>query len=186
MQVARKIFEIQSSLQGNRPEIDYEKNSKIDWLLVSECLDRTKPASEYLSINISIDNSEALEWDYYRCSGTFGLFSERAVDLLGNNAFQDFELVPAAVNSQRYFFLKCLKKTDCLDRDASVYVPFDDPIRLMTIQKYVFKLQKIRAERIFCIPEYKAIYCSQVIEHTISKPLKGFKLVEIFSKETRT
>jgi hypothetical protein len=181
MQVAKKIFEIQSSLEETRPEIDYEKNSQIDWLLASECLDGTKPASEYLSININIDNSDALEWDYYGCPGTFGLFSEKAVHVLGDNAFQDYQLFPAKINSQSYFFPKCLKKTDCLDRDASTYVPFDDPIRLMTIQKYVFNLEKIDVGRIFCIPEYKAIYCSQEIESTISKQLKGFRLVEIFS-----
>jgi hypothetical protein len=181
MQVAKKIFEILPSLEKARPEIDYEKNSKTDWLLASECLDGSKPVTECPSIDLSIDHSEALEWDYYGCPGTLGLFSGKAVHVLGGNAFQGFQLVPAKINSQSYFFLKCFKKTDCFDRAASTYVPFDDPIRLMTIQKYAFKLEKIDTKRLFCIPEYKSIYCSDEVQSLISKQLRGFRLVEVFS-----
>jgi hypothetical protein len=181
MQPATKVFEIRTSLESGRPEIDFElsENAQIDWGFVGQVLEGSRPIQDYSTIHISVQHPEATDWDFYSCAGTFGIFSQKVVDLIGADAFNNFELIPAQVNGKGYFFLKCIKRIDCFDRDKAEFIPFDgEPIKIMTIQKYMFKLDKIDAKHIFCIPENENIYCSEGHSLLFSNTLKGFRLIE--------
>jgi hypothetical protein len=181
MQTDRKIFEIRTSTEESRPEIDYElQENAIDWGLVGQCLDGRRPIEDYQIIDISVQDDKATEWDYYSCPGTFGLFSSRAVNTLGENVFKNYRLIPARINGADYFFLKCLEMLDYLDREKSVYEAFDDdPNRFITISKFSFNWEKIDQTYIFTLPEYGRIFCLEPNAGVIRNQLKGFRLLEL-------
>jgi hypothetical protein len=109
------------------------------------------------------------------------LFSQRAINTLGSDAFSDFDLLPAEINGQSYFFLKCTQRTECFDRGRAEFTTFKDGSdRIMTIHKHAFDLEALDGKNIFCIPEDESLYCSQVIAGNISNSLKGIRLIEVF------
>lgn len=175
-----KIYEIGISSEENRPEINFEIQENIDWALIDECLQGIRPISEYYLINITIDDKLSSEWDYYACPGTLGLLSNRAIQVLGKDAFENYELVPAKLNNQSFFFLKCLKRIDCIDRNNSIYESFpSNPNRFMSVQKHVFYLDNINGKHIFSLPETERLYCAEINAETIIKNLKGFQVLEL-------
>ncbi len=181
-ELTSKIFEVRTSLEDNRPEIDFEipENVKINWGLIGEYIAGSRPAQEYVPIEITVLSELATEWDFYFFAAPFGLFSARAVDIFGEKSFKNYHLFPAQINGADYFFLKCLERLDCLDKEKSVYTAFTDaPDRFMTIEKYVFDLKKIDAECFFSIPQNENLYCSQVQSRIISKQLKGIRLLDL-------
>jgi hypothetical protein len=177
-----KVFQIRTSLEESRPNIDFElPENNNNWGLLDEVLRGIRPASDYLAVHITINREKAVEWDFYSCAGTFGLFSQRAINTLGSAAFSDFDLLPAEINSQSYLFLRCTQRTECFDRGRAEFTTFKDGSdRIMTIHKHAFDLEALDEKNIFCIPEDESLYCSQVIAGNISNSLKGIRLIEVF------
>ena len=177
-----KVFEVRTSLEDNRPEIDFEipENDEINWGLIGEYIGGIKPAQEYSPIKITILNEFATEWDFYFFAAPFGMFSAKAVDILGEKSFKNYHLFPAWINGADYFFLKCLERLDYLDKEKSVYTAFTDaPDRFMIIEKYAFDLEKIDAEYFFSIPQNESLYCSQAQAKVITERLKGIRLLDL-------
>jgi hypothetical protein len=180
MTLATKIYEIGVSLEEDRPQINFEIQGKIDWALIDECLQGIRPISEYHLINIVMDNESFFEWDYYACPGTLGLWSERAIQILGKEAFENYELVPAELGNQNFFFLKCLKRLDCIDKINSIYEHLpSNPDRFMSVQKYAFHMNNIDRKYIFSLPETERLYCSEIYAQSIVENLKGFRVLEL-------
>jgi hypothetical protein len=181
-ELTSKIFEIRTSLEDNRPEIDFElpENGEINWGLIGEYIGGHRPAQEYLPIKITILDKLATEWDFYFFAAPFGMFSAKAVDVLGEKSFKNYHLFPAQINGADYFFLKCLERLDCLNKKKSVYTAFTDvPDRFMLIEKYAFDLEKIDAECFFSIPQNENLYCSQVQAKVITEKLRGIRLLNL-------
>jgi hypothetical protein len=185
MQLIEKVFIVYLTSDEMKPHMDYGLNDHIDWVLVSEYLNGTRPIEEYVPIEIKVDHPSATEWDYYACSGSYGLFSAKAVQVLGEQALKNYRLFPTKLNGDSYFLLVCANETDCLDRANSIYATFDEPSKfLLSIEKYSFFTDKIDADCIFSIPESNYMYCTQILENTINKQLQGFRLIEVFNSKT--
>lgn len=173
---------ISSTDDDFKPSIQYDQNTHVDWVLVSECLSGARPVSEYIPIEIVVNHKEANKCDFYGCSGSYGLLSKKAIDLLGDHAIDNYQALPAKLNGEDFSLLHCKEETDCFDRQNSKYIAFDEPSKfLLSIERYAFHLDKIDASCIFSIPESNRMFCSQVLATTLERQLQGFKLIELFS-----
>jgi hypothetical protein len=182
MQLVNKVYMITFTGDDSNPFIQYDMNTHIDWILVSECLNGTRSMSEYTPIEIVVKHKDANKCDFYGCSGSYGLLSKKAIDLLGDGAVENYQTLPAKLNGEDFSLLYCKKETDCFDRQNSKYVEFDEPSKfLLSIEKYAFYPDKIDANCIFSIPESNRMFCSQVLASTIENQLQGFRLIELFS-----
>jgi hypothetical protein len=103
MQPEQKIFLIYTSSDAANSFLNYEDNTYIDWLSISQFLGGAKPCSGYMPIELTVKHKKALECDFYSCSGSYGLFSARAVTTLGETALQNYQLFPVKLNGESYF-----------------------------------------------------------------------------------
>lgn len=103
MQPEQKIFLIYTSSDAANSFLNYEDNTYIDWLSISQFLGGAKPCSGYMPIELTVKHRKALQCDFYSCSGSYGLFSARAVTTLGETALQNYQLFPVKLNGESYF-----------------------------------------------------------------------------------
>lgn len=95
------------------------------------------------------------DWDYYAVGSTSGCFSRRAIEALGTYLSHCFDLLPAHLEGESYYFLHCRAPIDCLDIAASEvhYFPAPYDRDIMHINRYVFRKDILNDESIFTIPE---------------------------------
>jgi hypothetical protein len=180
----KHVYIIGSSLEDTRPEIDYTKNQNccgIDWGKIGAVLSGKLRADEYGPARKVIDDPDANNWDFYRCSGTRGLISARAASVLGTFCSQCFDLIEAYVNDSPYFFLRAIGSIDCLDRTHSEIDVFPhDSNRIMWIHRYAFHKSAIPDPCLFALSEINSLVLgTDGIEYLIRiNKLRGFQVVD--------
>ena len=97
MAVATTIYEIDSSVEEDRPWInfDHPDNARQDWMMINAIIDNQLSVEGPLPIEVTVDSPVALDWDFYLLPGTPGMISERALHLLlpfASNHFRFMEL----------------------------------------------------------------------------------------------
>ena len=176
-----KVFLIATSLENDRPKIDYTLNKKtVDWRRIGRIVDGDLPVAEYVAPHIIIPQDDALSWDYYSCSGTHGFLSSKAAEVLGLYTKDCFELLDAFVNEAKYYLMRCIATLPYLDRDKSTCVTFPDGSgKIMEIEKYVFLKHQIPDPSIFVIPEDPSrMYGTDGIAREVER-LKGLRSVDV-------
>ena len=177
-----QVFLVTPSTEEGRPCIDFtfRQNPENNWLLVDQVLRGERPAKDYPSVLILVDHPEAEAWDLYTVPGTFGLMSERAVDLLLPYASGYFQFFQAWLNRASFFFLKRRLALDCLDRERSIFVPFGSgPHAIKLIKRFCFRKECIPDPLLFSIPDTPDLFATQTIERIIREEgLRGFRLVD--------
>jgi hypothetical protein len=183
MHLTEKVFIVFFSQDDTRPFITTDSNEHIDWIALVELMEGRRPLENYAPIELAVDRPDATQFDFYKCDGRYNVFSERAVRILGDNAFKNYRLFPARINCAPYFILsRCLAEIDCFDRKNSIYVECDPPEKLMfSIAKFAFFPENIDPAYFFSIPESQYLFCSQVLAEPINRELKGFELIEVFN-----
>lgn len=179
--VTNKVFLIATSLEVDRPNIDYTLNQKtVDWRRIGRIVDGDLPLAEYVPPHIIIPQDDALSWDYYSCSGTHGFLSSKAAEVLDPHTKICFELLDAFVNEEKYYLMRCIATFPYLDREKSMCVPFPDGSgQIMEIEKYVFLKHQIPDPSIFVIPEdWSRIYGTDGIARQVES-LKGLRSVDV-------
>ncbi len=181
MKKSTDVFLFGRSVERRRPRIDFEipqNGAGFDWLRVGDVIEDERPLEDYVAPRLVVPRPDALDWHFYSdmCSG--GMLSERAANLLRPYLDQYFMLLPASINDAPYFMLKSIDSLDCLDRERSdlVYFNDNDPGRVMRVRKYVFHLNRIPDPLIFAIPEFpKRAFCTQTVRRIVTESgLKGF------------
>lgn len=167
------------SAEEERPEIDYgrpENTDGIPWLRIGYVLEGERPAADYEPLRLIVDTPDALEWDTYLVAGTNGLFSKRAVDLVGPYMAEWFEFLEATINGAPYLFPRTLGTLDCLDCEHSDVKRFDfPPHRIMHIRRFAFFKDRIPEQALFRIPEHHGLLGTEKLKTLIeSAGLKGF------------
>ncbi len=184
--LTEKVFIVYFSQGVKRPFIENDLNRHINWVELDEFTEGTRPLTDYNPIELSVDDPDATQCDYYVCDGTHNVFSAKAVNSLGDAAFKNYRLLPAKINGEPYFILsRCLAEIDCFDRKNATYVECDPPEKLMfSIAKFAFFPEKIDPAHFFSIPESRYLLCTQVLAEPINRELKGFGLIEVFNANT--
>lgn len=173
-----QVFRVRVAGGEGSPRIDTllpdNSSKKIPWGKIGKILLGKAPASEYEPIQVAVDEKGWQNWHYYPMAGTYGLFSQTLIDLIGRYMKSCFEpYLPAFVNGLKYYFLRQIGTLDCLDRKHSELIPFPhDPQRVMEIEHYRFIKAKIPDPIVFVIPEVTGILASQ----SIKKMVEGAKL----------
>jgi hypothetical protein len=194
--MSKKIYWIQQSVdeEGRRPDgVTY----KDPWFKTAEGFKEYQanaavsagvadyPAERWFvpDLYASQKGTTAIEdWDFYSCSGSFPAFSPRAIQIL--SPYFDDRFVPllAHLEGHSYYCLRCLKRTDCLNRAASEIEYFGDPPRVLMIKKYAFRQERLGDPIIFAIPELDfELFCTDSIPAVVEKAgLRGldFQVVD--------
>ena len=182
MDKTKIIYEIQASLEVNRPMIslDIAENKKINWREANAIRFENAPAETYKKpIKLTVKEKNPQDWDCYYCSGLL-FFSQKAFTLLGDAAWDNYERFQVEINGFPYFFLRCKKKSDALDRKRSKMKHFgegDD--QYFDIERYTFHHDRIDPDKLFSISETNAILCNDKLIDLIMKHLTGILLVEL-------
>lgn len=183
------VYIVGSSLEDDRPEIDYTFNQKhggIDWSKIGAVLSGSLHVKNYAPVRIAIKDSHATNWDFYRCSGTRGLISARAASLLRPFSSRCFDFLDAYINDLPYFFLRVIGSVDCLDRDRSAYTVFPhDPTRIMWIERYAFHKTSLIDPCLFVIADINSlIFGTEGLKKLIeANNLHGFRFVDAEADE---
>lgn len=171
------VYDCGPSVEDDRPYIDFTKtkNRQNDWLAIGAGVEHRLPAAAIPPLaSIVVDHPEATHWDCYRDGGLGGLFSQRFVNAVGAEALRCFVLIPALLNGEIYFFLRCEHPVDCLDHSKSEYKGFPhDPTSIMQIMHHAFFEERI-PDGLFCIPVSKRLLATHAVVRRIKKAgLKG-------------
>jgi len=124
-------------------------------------------------------STPATAWDYYAFQQSSGLFSKRAIDVLGSALSRCFTLLPSTLEGEPYYFLHCRAPIDCLVRDASKinFFPEPDDDKVLDIEAYVFDVDQVEDPLIFALPEQPFhLFATESIPKIVRKAkLKGFR-----------
>jgi hypothetical protein len=179
----RQVFLVEPTVEEDRPLIDFqfEENRSNNWLAIDQVLRGERPIEEYPAAHISVMHKAATEWDFYSVPGTFGLFSQRAVDLLAPYTSDNFDFLEARLCRLPFYFVKTRRLLDCLDRQRSVLVWFrSDPTRVKKIERHSFRKDLIEDPSLFSIPEQHGLFATQSVRTFIEqRRLKGFKFTDL-------
>lgn len=173
------IIEYDASIE--RPEIDFTAwvNQSNNWTLLNDILDQKLPSSAWIAAGLVVESSDVGSWDIYCLPGTLGMFSARAIESLGSNAWQYFELLPCKINEYSYWIPKCVRPISCLDVEESDIVYFSHaPHRVKDVRHYVFCDGMLPESSIFCVPEMRNhLLCTDIIrEMVLRRRLHGIRL----------
>jgi hypothetical protein len=182
----KKVFELSSSVEEGRPQIDFtlEQNRRLDWLKVDKILRGLRDVSEWETLSIASGHPGATAWDCFMDTG-LGLFSQRAVEAIGYDAFGMFDLMDAKLDGEPHYFLRPNSVLDCLDRDRSELVFFPhDPSRVMKIRRYSFRdVPRLHHALVFRIPESlgRLFATEPILRRIEDHHLRGLQMIQINS-----
>jgi hypothetical protein len=161
--------------------INYEQHD-INWIELDEFAKGICPMKDYKIANFIIKKPKKMICDFYNgfCNG---MVSKRLLDQ--TEIFNNYRKFPVQINGEDFFALIIDKETDCFDRANSVFVTFDDNDDILSIAEYTFFINKVDVEKVFSIPEYNYMYCTDIVKDEIEKRTAlGFTFLEIFDVTT--
>ncbi len=175
------IFQCHSSSEEDRPEIDFGHtvNMRNDWDQIEEILDGDRDTDEYPYVEIYVEDDDATAWDVYHSGGSM-LCSSRFLDTIGESCLYGLVPMPAYLNGEEYWYFRCEKTIDCLDREKSKFDAFsEDPRRVMFLYKAVFIESMIGNDMCFTIPgcERTALFMTEPVANRLMHAgIKGMRL----------
>ncbi|MDB5345308.1 MAG: hypothetical protein JWP89_3685 [Schlesneria sp.] len=141
------IYECRTSLEEDRPEIDFRDpiNRRNDWLLIGDVIDGSRPLSDFpVNVKVRVAYPDATHWDFYQDGGMRGLISQRFVNSVGVDSFLGLCLVPTSLNGAQYYLLRLDYSIDCFDRAASRFKTFrSDPTAIQSVSHYSFREERL-------------------------------------------
>lgn len=179
------INKCRASYEDDRPWIDFNcpETGENDWLLIGDVLDALQPASLWpAKVVMKSHPRDAIYWDCFMAAGTKGVFSQRFVDVIGEDSLRTFTLLPSQLNYVSYYFLRCESQIDCFDHANASYQTFRcNPARIKSIHRFVFHEHLLPHDACFSIPETKSLLVTEPVAQRIRKAgLRGVLLEQIF------
>lgn len=120
--------------------------------------------------------------------GTIPVFSERAVTALADVLRGNGELLPLAYARQPYLAFNTTTVVDALDASRSKVNYFTSG-RVMSIDDFVFRPERVRGQTIFKIPELPRAFVfvtDDFVDRVRAAELRGFDFVEIWREAPAT
>ncbi len=120
------------------------------------------------------------ELDFYG-GGSIGLYSQKAVDVLGPFMTPCFEFVQVLVRKKPWFFIRAIAPIDALDRSRSTMLRSEeDPDRILMVESFALVKERLFDPLIFTVPEVRNKYLlgTDSIPTIIERgDLRGFRFV---------
>ncbi len=136
-------------------------------------------SSHYFYIELYVEDEDATDWDVYHSGGRV-LCSTRFLDTIGESCLYGLVPMPAYLNGEEYWYFRCEKTIDCLDREKSKFdASSSDPRRVLILYKAVFIESMIGEDVCFRIPGYESTWLfmtEPVANRLIQAEIKGMKL----------
>ena len=159
------IFHIWESMNDYNETQVYDKlNEAFDWAIFKQV---AEGKAEYKPLAIKMRTNKILKKDLIDAPGCQGIFSKKAIEIIGLDTFRDFMIFPLTINGASYFAVYCLKELDCLDKENSPHNFLnsgDTEFGFWEIEKHSFHLDKIKANTVFKLQEtYRYLYCTEEI-----------------------
>lgn len=130
---------------------------------------------------VDTDDELALLGDH-ALLGTIPVLSERAVDALADVLQANGELLPLIFRRKPYFALNVTTVTDALDESRSKVHRFSSG-RVMAIDEFAFRPERVRALTIFKIPELPrgfVFVTDTFVDRVRTAGLQGFDFHEVW------
>ena len=178
------VYECRPSYEDDRPQIDFDDAATAtnDWLQIGQVLDGQRRSEEYPSnVSVHVAQTCATDWDIFMVPGTLGLCSQRFVDAVGKTSFQGLTLLPAKLNGTTYYFLRCEKPIDCLDRSSALFETFrSDPTAIKKITHFAFRGESLPTDACFVLPELPDLLLTEsVVQRLRAANLKGVRIQQL-------
>ena len=171
------IYRCGAIYDDERPQIDFQDpyNTKNRWLEIGDVLEGSSPEELYPGCSVIVSSPDASDWDCYAIPGTDGLFSHRAIEVMGLIVLRYFKLLPAILNQSRYYFLRAKSRVNCLDRRQSRFRTFGDGTSdIMDFQHFAFFENLVPDNALFKIPEGPQLFATESVAYRVrSGPMKG-------------
>jgi hypothetical protein len=189
------IYRVDGLVERGRPVIDFTHpiHWTLDWSPLNDVLDGKRKVKDYSPLELYVfppvpeswsntTDPSATQWDCYAVAGTFGLFSYRAIQLIGLTCFRHFEFIPARLNDVDYRFLRCKRTVNCWDASrAEVSLWGETRDHIIEAKKHAFDKSKLNDPVLFCVPElYGSLFATEGIrQKVLEHALKGFRFVKV-------
>jgi uncharacterized protein YacL (UPF0231 family) len=163
MSQQQNIFLItDSNYDYNETQLFGKLNSDIDWTIFDLASNGKK---HYKPLVLKMTMNKILKKDFISAPGCSGIFSQKAIDLIGVEKFTDFKLFPLTINEAPFVAIYETKKTNCLDLSNCKYMELNTGNDgLYEIEKYAFHLDKIKSNQFFGIPKQNNfLFCTREI-----------------------
>lgn len=172
---------IRPSVQINRPQIDLEKQNLRwdDWGdMEQEFPEGIDTIQSPPTLRFHVDAPDALQWDWYGEGLFWGMWSQRAKDLLWPYAQGRLRCFQTTLNCAPYYILRVDKSLalDCLDVGQSEIEYFDAvQTRVNIIKSYAICPKILTDPSIFHVPQRSDILATDSIRRIVENAgLKGF------------
>ena len=174
------IWKMSVSAEEDRPQVDLE----IQGLTWDDWGDMDQPFPDGVdtiqspsTLHFHVDAPDALEWDWYSVS-YWGMWSQRARDLLWPHARKHLRCFQTTLNGQLYYILRVDEELglNCLDYDRVELNRFPSSGRVARVLKYAFRPGVIQDPLIFHAKDSGDILCTESIHQIVlDAGLKGFR-----------
>ena len=172
----RQLYHCLPSFEEERPEIDFEnpENAANDWLTIGKAWTGLLSRDEWPSdVVINVDHPDATMWDGYSVGGAGGAYSLRFMEAV-RGGLDDFALLPASLNGERYYFLKCERRINCFDRQSARFETYPGSSKIMAISHFAFNDHVPIGPTLFGIPETLRLLATEpMVRRMRSRNLKG-------------
>jgi hypothetical protein len=164
MHRSHEVYFLRPSTEPLRPQImatDRASRSQ-PWQALLGSLDARAVATPTQSVSMFVRGVDGLSWDLYALGGTLGVYSSRAIKIMGKYLDGRFSLWPVTLNDAQYFILAVESRVQALDLARSKVVFFPGSDKIMLVRSYVFDSLRVPEKALFCIDEVRGeLFCTR-------------------------
>jgi hypothetical protein len=179
----QNIFQItDNNYDYNETQLFGKLNAHIDWTIFKQAaIGNVK----YEPLVLKMRTKKILKKDYIKASGCSGIFSQKAINLIGEDKFINHKLFPLTINDAPFVAVYELQKTDCIDLPNSEYTELNiGNDGYYEFKKIAFHFDKIKPNSFFGIPKQDDfLFCTREIGLLIIENDLNLRINSLVSEE---
>lgn len=155
-----------------------------DWDKIEDLFDGTSLQHVWQPMRVKLIREDGKDGDFPSLVPYVPVFSARAKGALANIIASYGEFLPLTCVDSDLFAFNVTKILDALDEDASDVQRFSSSGRIMSIDRYEFRAEKLKQSVLFKIPQFRRSYVfvtDQFVERVQSSRLMGFTFQPVWS-----
>lgn len=184
-----KLWSLEEDVD-NYEHITLADGSNHNWVDFGDMFDRKNLKDNWIPIRVQlIEHAGDLErGDMPYLSPGKPVFSKMTVTTLKDLLQENAEILPLEYDLQELYIINVTNLIDAIDYDKSDIDYMRDGIRILSVNRYSFNVEKVKNQHIFKIINqlYGTVFVSDEFRNRVLESgLKGFKFIEVWdSKES--
>lgn len=163
----------------------FAPKNKDGWSLIDSLGDTSVP-NLWAKVEMNLSGRKLLIGDFPYLASDIPVFSQRAIDTLNDLLVPNGELLPLVCPGYSYSAFNVTSILDVLDEDLSDIIYFNSSKKVMDIEKYMFRPEKLTGAVIFKIPQFyrSYVFVTDIFVKRVQEAgLTGFKFPLLWSDE---